>query len=410
MAVSDSSKVDYLFKKLGFSATRTNGDLPASAEPIPSPLVVPSSTIWNQSDDIPFNAPPATSTDIVAVYDAANPIRLTVDARVTSNRTWLATTTWDDTTTLVGNWIDPGNFGASYLVQIFKDAPDLASGGTKLFPTGTNNDGWFFDYASGVLNFNDSNLTIGVNASTELYLLAYRYTGGVGAGGGSASITISDTAPEAPEAGAMWWHSNTGDLLIYYDDLTFDGGNQGVSAQWVSALSGGGFFTLNESTNTITTTYNISSSGTKNFKIEHPLPELKETHNLAYIAVEGPSADLLFHGRCKLNGRKSVINIDQNSNQTEGTFELLCRDSKCFVTNLTDWTQVRGKVVGNEVIIEAKDDCDIEVDWMVVGIRKDPDVEKSITYVNDEFVPEVLKEVDEKIKLDPIQIGNLTTK
>jgi hypothetical protein len=56
--------------------------------------------------------------------------------------------------------------------------------------------------------------------------------GGPGAmgGGGGASITISDTPPGSPTAGAMWWESDTGTLWIYYDD--------GTSSQWVVAASG----------------------------------------------------------------------------------------------------------------------------------------------------------------------------
>lgn len=46
------------------------------------------------------------------------------------------------------------------------------------------------------------------------------------AGGGSASITISDTPPASPAPGAMWWESDTGGLFIYYND--------GNTSQWVS--------------------------------------------------------------------------------------------------------------------------------------------------------------------------------
>jgi hypothetical protein len=36
--------------------------------------------------------------------------------------------------------------------------------------------------------------------------------------GGSATITVSDTAPTSPQQGAMWFNTNTGRLLIYYYD------------------------------------------------------------------------------------------------------------------------------------------------------------------------------------------------
>jgi hypothetical protein len=52
----------------------------------------------------------------------------------------------------------------------------------------------------------------------------------VGAGGGgSASITISDTAPASPTNGALWWNSSVGQLKIYYTDAN--------SSQWIDAIS-----------------------------------------------------------------------------------------------------------------------------------------------------------------------------
>jgi hypothetical protein len=47
------------------------------------------------------------------------------------------------------------------------------------------------------------------------------------ASGGGASLTISDTPPGSPTAGAMWWNSVLGTLMVYYND--------GNSSQWVPA-------------------------------------------------------------------------------------------------------------------------------------------------------------------------------
>ena len=44
--------------------------------------------------------------------------------------------------------------------------------------------------------------------------------------GGGASVTVSDTAPSSPDAGDLWYESDTGNTIVYYDD--------GVgTAQWV---------------------------------------------------------------------------------------------------------------------------------------------------------------------------------
>lgn len=49
----------------------------------------------------------------------------------------------------------------------------------------------------------------------------------IAAAGGSASISIGDTPPVSPSAGALWWNSVLGALFIYYND--------GNSSQWVPA-------------------------------------------------------------------------------------------------------------------------------------------------------------------------------
>lgn len=409
MAVSDADKIDFLFKKIGFVAAKTGAaTFAAASEPESSPLVVPNRSIWNQSDDIEYNNPPAETNAVVRNYIGLEALQLTVDPRITSNKTWICTAVHGDLSTRLTNWIDPGNFGASFLVQIFKGGQDAANGGTKLPITGVNNDGWFFDYASGILNFNDQSLPAGVDANTTLYINGYRYIGTTGAGGGSASITVSDVAPEAPEVGAMWWNSVTGDLLIYYDDQNSP--LPGLpSTQWVSVIGGvGGFFTLNPATNTISTPYNLTALS-KQFRITHPLPSLASDYDLIHTSVESPKADLIYRGKTKCVNGKVEINIDIESDMTEGTFEVLCDNPSCFVTNETNWTSVKGSIQGNILTIESKEsDLDLEVSWLVVATRKDPGI-FNMPHVNEsgEFTPEVLRDnLDaEKESLPPITIS-----
>ena len=52
----------------------------------------------------------------------------------------------------------------------------------------------------------------------------------VEANGGSNTVVISDDAPSSPNAGDLWWESDTGRLKVYYND--------GDSAQWVDTASG----------------------------------------------------------------------------------------------------------------------------------------------------------------------------
>ena len=393
MAVTLEQKVDFLLKKIGYVVTKTGAaegsasslgqqKLPTQ-EAISSPLVIPSGTVWTESDSIPATAPSSTSgvVEVVGTISPPVPFILTEDPTISSNRSFIAYSTRNDTTSAIkNNWIDPGNFGPSYQVRVF-----AGNYNTEILADDPSTP-WFFDYSAGVLNFNGTSAP----SSSTIYLLGYRYTGDIGVGG--ADIEVSETAPTDPSQGSLWWNSSNGDLLIYYDDGQI-ANNQGTSAQWVSAITGGGgFWTLDPATSTISTTYTISAP-TKNFRIDHPLSELRETHDLVYTSAEGPSADLLFHGTVQLVNGNASINIDNNSNQTNGTFESLCGNIKCFTENTTDWTPVRGKVEGNILNIEAKDsNCEAIVDWMIIGTRKDGELNEIPTSGEDgEFYPEVLK-------------------
>ena len=58
---------------------------------------------------------------------------------------------------------------------------DPNSGGVNyLLLVQVQNDGWFFDYSAGVLNFNDTNVPSGVT-DTNIYIVGYRYIGQTGA-------------------------------------------------------------------------------------------------------------------------------------------------------------------------------------------------------------------------------------
>ena len=50
-------------------------------------------------------------------------------------------------------------------------------------------------------------------------------------GGGGASVSISESAPNSPGAGDLWWDSDVGNLQIYYTDAN--------SSQWVTANNAG---------------------------------------------------------------------------------------------------------------------------------------------------------------------------
>lgn len=55
--------------------------------------------------------------------------------------------------------------------------------------------------------------TSNTHATTKLYV------DNLLAGGGSGSITVSDTAPSSPSEGDLWYNSTDGSTYVYYDSF-----------------------------------------------------------------------------------------------------------------------------------------------------------------------------------------------
>ena len=196
MAISDTQKVDYLFKKLGFGTTKTdtNANKLAANESIASPLLLRGDKVWQQAGDIPA-VKPSSSNSIIQVYTGASTVECDADITATGNRTWKTNST---------DWIPP-EFGSTYLVNVYihtsSDAANAEDISNKVFITGSgNNDEWFFDYQSGVLHFLGDNLPNGVNFSGKsVYIAGARYIGtlGVGAAAGEdanlGNLLVSDS-------------------------------------------------------------------------------------------------------------------------------------------------------------------------------------------------------------------------
>lgn len=202
MAISDTQKVDYLWKKIGYAATKTDtvANKEGFNEAIPSPLQIRGDKVMTDSGSIPGTIPVA-NTSIVSVYTTSLPIECTNDATASTNRTWK---------TNVTDWISP-EFGSTYQVKVYvnlsNSAGNAASAGTQLFASGSgNSDEWFFDYQSGVLNFIGTNLPSGVSfTGRSVYVSGAEYIGGFGvaAAGSSGSVgnlTISNVTISANSA------------------------------------------------------------------------------------------------------------------------------------------------------------------------------------------------------------------
>jgi hypothetical protein len=199
MAISDTQKVDYLWKKLGYGATKTdtNANKFAPNEAIASPLLLRGDKVWQQASSIP-TVQPGSSSGVVTVYPTSGPRECTADITATTNRTWKTGLT---------DWIPP-EIGSTYQAKVYiHTSGDSAgaSGGDQVFATGSgNNDEWFFDYQSGVLHFIGTNLPDGISfTGKSVYVAGARYTGtfGVGSSGAIGDLEVTGTTLTSQTAG-----------------------------------------------------------------------------------------------------------------------------------------------------------------------------------------------------------------
>lgn len=217
MAISDSQKVDLLWKKVGFGKTKsdTNAAKKAPNEGITSDFIIKPSQIWALAANIPSVIPTANSS-IITVYsdNLSSTIETTEDATASNNRTWKTGLT---------NWIPPG-FGATYQLKVYSTTTGESnpqSTGDQLFETGSGNeDQWFFDYQSGVLHFIGDNLptAIGTGTSNVIYVVGARYVGATGISTDSDSTGAATSFRKANLAAVYADSSiNDGDLIEVVD-------------------------------------------------------------------------------------------------------------------------------------------------------------------------------------------------
>ena len=185
MALSQTQIVDYLFKKVGFSISKT--DVSTAKQPfnetIASPLLTPGQYLWQQDYAIPniSSAPSANvvvgGTTVVSTYNTSTGavVQATVLTESITNETW---------STGITNWIPP-SFGSGYQLKLYA-GPSGASAATAAqyinLPVGGTgaNDSWFFDYQSGIINFGDTIVPTAVTGANVVYAFGSVYSGAIG--------------------------------------------------------------------------------------------------------------------------------------------------------------------------------------------------------------------------------------
>jgi hypothetical protein len=199
------------------------------------------------------------------------------------------------------------------------------------------------------------------------------------------------TAPNwtvAPLSGALnptikirnshWTDGSPNQLIMGVDGTMFNGvafldtSNAGVAGVAPLSFRVAGTERIRINANGSVSIPGSLSKGSGSFKIDHPLPELKDEKYLVHSFIEGPQADLIYRGVIELVNGSAEVNIDQSAGMTEGTFLSLCRDIQCFTSNESDWDAVRGKVNGNVLEIESiNNQSTAKISWMVLAERKD---------------------------------------
>lgn len=224
MAISDTEKLDLLWKKVNFGVTKTaiSTSKTGSNETIASVLPVYGDNIWTQTSTsyIP-TTPPGSDTSTVKLWYGASRIRCTNDATSAANVTWLATSTYNNTSTRMTDFI-PASFGAGYAVQVYIGDPNVGPA-ARIFPDTTGEE-FTFDYQAGVLNFptavpGTKTATIGSGnvtvAGNGIYIQVYQYIGTKGvvtAGTSSRNYVVADIAARDALTGL-----NAGDTVFVTD-------------------------------------------------------------------------------------------------------------------------------------------------------------------------------------------------
>jgi hypothetical protein len=261
MAISSTQYIDLLFKSLsGVAKTDLPTNKSASNEAIASPILNRGDQTWTESGLIPSTA--AAVSGVVQAYTGSSKATATADS--TAQAVGGVFPTWRTNLT---NWVPPqfdtANITNTYRVRIFYGASGLSdpatSGGTQIFADGSGGSGeWYFDYASGVLNFIGGTIPAGMTGSSVIYVYGYRYIGKVGVNNlpaitasGTSTFSAINALSGAFTATTVSVSTTTGALVVNggvgIGGSTFIGGDLTVSGTINATISG-----------TITTATNIA--------------------------------------------------------------------------------------------------------------------------------------------------------
>ena len=134
---------------------------------------------------------------------------------------------------------------------------------------------------------------------------------------------------------------------------------------------------------------NINATGTKFFRIPHPIIEDKD---LIHASVEAPRADLIYRGTVALVAGRADVDIDAESRMTDGTFAALTQNAEVTsLYNKDGFARVKATEVvnGKFTIISEDTKCTDRITWVVMAERNDEGMHSNPTCdSNGRLVPE----------------------
>ena len=114
------------------------------------------------------------------------------------------------------------------------------------------------------------------------------------------------------------------------------------------------------------------TKGSGTFDIPHPVKG--GDWRLRHSFIEGPKADLIYRGTVTLSGGTAAIDLDTESDMTDGTWEALCANPWAMVAssgNAVEWS------LSGKTLTITSDTADAVCSWMVIGERQDDHMKSS---------------------------------
>ena len=175
MSITDTQKVDFLWKKVLFNVTTSQVNVKqATEEIVSSPSITYGDSIWSDSQNIPV---PAITNAVVRQLL----VKCKGDPTVPNYRTWICVNDFVqsplDETNQIRNWVSP-SFDPSYLIKVYIGNPDdIGNPAIQINATNSGNE-YVFDYSAGVLTF--VNTIPNLVGTRGIWVKGYQYIGEIG--------------------------------------------------------------------------------------------------------------------------------------------------------------------------------------------------------------------------------------